>query len=478
MSERIAAVIPVLDEVDNIGGVVRGLLAADACCVLVVDGGSKDGSREMAAGAGAIVIREARRGYGRACLTGAEHANLDHHHAAIAFLDGDGSCDPAELPRLRAALDGADVVFGRRLAADVEAGALPLHARFGNDLVAMIISIRSGRRIHDLSPYKVVRTELLERLQLDATGYGWSVQLVSRASVDRRARLREVPVRFLRRRGGESKVAGRVVASAKAAVAMLRTGWTETTPRPVIAIVAKAPRPGSVKTRLIPLLGPHAAAELWRVSLRDTAAVVLVAADRLRATPLVIVRADEREEVLANIGPGWMVAVQRHPGLDGAICTAFESAAAAGAERALVVSGDNPDLPVAHLARALTDLDAADAVLGPTADGGYHLVGLRWRAVPRVPWIAPLLLGRLRRRVRSAFEVVPMGSGRALESTEMALHRDGWRVTHSLPWPDVDTPQDLRDLQARLAAAPASVAPRTRAWLDELARTPRVARSA
>ncbi|MEO6579295.1 MAG: DUF2064 domain-containing protein, partial [Candidatus Limnocylindria bacterium] len=305
-----------------------------------------------------------------------------------------------------------------------------------------------------------------------------------RASVDRRARLREIPVRFLRRRGGESKVAGRVVASARAAVAMLRTAWVETVPRPVIAVVAKAPRPGSVKTRLIPLLGPHAAAELWRVSLRDTAAVVQVAAHRLRATPLVIVRADEREEVLANIGPGWMVAVQRRPGLDGAICTAFESAAAAGAERALVVSGDNPDLPVAHLARALMDLDAADAadaadaVLGPTADGGYHLVGLRWRAVPRVPWIAPLLLGRLGRRIRSAFSVVPMGSGRALESTEMALRRDGWSVAHSLPWPDVDTPQDLRDLQARLAAAPVTVAPRTRAWLDELAPTPRVARSA
>ncbi|MEO5939679.1 MAG: glycosyltransferase, partial [Candidatus Limnocylindrales bacterium] len=98
---RVAAVVPVLDEGVAIGAVVRGLLRNGACCVLVVDGGSRDDTRTLAGGAGAIVIEESRRGYGRACLTGAERAlardpaaksaaNGGHIHDSIAFLDGDG----------------------------------------------------------------------------------------------------------------------------------------------------------------------------------------------------------------------------------------------------------------------------------------------------------------------------------------------------------------------------------------------------
>jgi hypothetical protein len=80
-----------------------------------------------------------------------------------------------------------------------------------------------------------------------------------------------------------SKVAGRLRASVLAAIAMLRTAWTETSPRPVIAIVAKAPRAGQVKTRLIQHLGGEGAAELWSASLVDTAALLRVAAAELRA---------------------------------------------------------------------------------------------------------------------------------------------------------------------------------------------------
>ncbi len=465
MNERLAAVIPTLDEAASIGNLVRDLRLADACCVIVVDGDSQDGTRELAAGAGARVIREHRRGYGHACLTGAEVAQQEHRHHAIAFLDGDGSCDPAELPRLRTALRTADLVLGRRRQRDVEAGALPLHARVGNDLVAGIITIRTRRRIHDLPPFKVIRAELLERLKLDAAGYGWTVQLISRAAADHSARIREVPVRFLRRRGGVSKVAGQLRASLLAGIAMVATAWRETAPRPVIAMVAKAPRAGQVKTRLIAELGPEGAAALWGAFLADTAAVVQEAGAELRSVPLVVVRAVERDQVAALVGPGWRSATQRHPGLDGAIAAAFDTAATLGADRALVVSGDNPDLPAAHLAAALRLLDDADAVLGPTEDGGYHLVGLRWRAIPRIPILAEVLRRRFRRRVRAAFGVVPMGTGRALEHTHRALTSSGFRVIVSPMWPDVDTAGDLEQLDSRLQVAPADVAPRTQAWL-------------
>jgi len=466
MSDRLAAVIPALNEANSIGDLVVGLRAADACCVIVVDGGSLDGTPLRAEAAGANVVREVRPGYGRACLTGARVAQQDHAHEVVAFLDGDGSCDPAELPRLRAAVGTADLVLGRRRPRDVEPGAMPPHARFGNDLVAGLVRLRTGRRIHDLPPYKLIRAELLDRLALDAKGYGWTVQLVARAATDPSARIREVPVRFLRRRGGVSKVAGQLRPSVLAAIAMLRGAWTETQPRPMIAIVAKAPRPGQVKTRLIPEVGEHLAATLWEASLADTAAVVRDAAATLRALRSVVVRPDECAEVDAVMGPGWKPILQRRPGLSGAIGAAFEAAAAIGADRALVVSGDNPDLPAAHLIEALRLLESTDAVLGATEDGGYHLIGLRWRALPPVPVLAGILRLQLHRRIRSTLDAVPMGTGRALDGTRQALIDHGYRVAASPPWPDLDTADDLRQIATRLNAAPADVAPRTRAWLQ------------
>lgn len=465
MTDRLAAVIPALNEATAIRDLVRGLRAADACCVIVVDGGSEDETPARAEAAGARVVREDRPGYGQACLTGARVADQDHRHGIVAFLDGDGSCDPGELPRLRRALGTADLVLGRRRPQDVEAGAMPSHARFGNDLVAGLIRLRTGRRIHDLPPYKLIRADLLERLALDATGYGWTVQLVARAATDPSARIREVPVHFLRRRGGVSKVAGQLRASVLAAVAMLRGAWTETRPRPMIAIVAKAPRAGQVKTRLIPEVGEYLAATLWEASLADTAAVVRDAAATLRAVTSVVVRPDECAEVEALVGTGWTTIVQRRPGLDGAIGAAFEAAAAIGADRALVVSGDNPDLPAAHLTGAMRLLEANDAVLGATEDGGYHLIGLRWRAIPPVPVLAGVLRRRLHRRIRSTLDAVPMGTGRALDRTRQALVDHGFRVAASAPWPDLDTGDDLRQIATRLGAGPAEVAPRTRAWL-------------
>src|SRR2546421_203320 len=106
-SHRVAAVVPTWNEVASVGAVVSGLRQAGACCVFVVDAGSTDGTPEAVRAAGGLVVEETRRGYGRACLTGAEAAR---GHELIAFLDGDGSCAPADLPRLGAAAEAADLV--------------------------------------------------------------------------------------------------------------------------------------------------------------------------------------------------------------------------------------------------------------------------------------------------------------------------------------------------------------------------------
>ncbi len=469
-----AAVVPAIDEADAIGDLVAGLRTHGACCVFVVDGGSRDGTVEVAHRAGGIVIAEPARGYGRACRIGTEwalaHAADGHTHDAIAFLDGDGSCDPGDLPGLIAALDGADIALGSRPAHLLESGAMPWHARFGNRVVAGIVSLRTGRTIHDLPPFKIVRRSTLERLAPDDDRYGWTTQLVTRAMVDPMARIREYPVAFRRRRGGVSKVSGSWRASLGAGRSMLGVAIEETRARPVIALMAKAPRDGHAKTRLAATIGEELTADFWTACLADAGANLHQAAIEGRLTRLVMLASeDDVSPVHRIIGPDWRPIVQGQPGLSAALSEVFLAAFDRGADRALAVAGDSPSLTPKQVLAALIPLASAhqSAVIGPTPDGGYHLVGLRWQAVPR--WwprrVRERSRARLAYRLEAAFDGVPLGGGSALVSTEIALRAAGWRVKRVAAWPDVDTVHDLRAL-ARELADHSQGAPRTAAWID------------
>jgi glycosyltransferase A (GT-A) superfamily protein (DUF2064 family)/glycosyltransferase involved in cell wall biosynthesis len=470
---NIAAVVPVIDEREAIGDVVAGLRNAGACCVLVVDGGSRDGTREVAIAAGGQVVDEPRRGYGRACLTGAQRA-LDpgpdgHAHEVIAFLDGDGSCDPADLPALVAALADADLAIGRRPARLIEAGAMPWHARFGNRLVAAIVSMRSGRAAHDLPPFKVLRRAILERLDLDDEAYGWTVQVLARALAEPSTRVREVPVGFRRRRGGVSKVSGSWKASIRAGRAMVGVAVRETRSRPVIALMAKAPGAGHAKTRLASELGEGPTADLWAACLADVAETLHTASRNEGSCPMVMLaRQDDLDPVVRIIGPGWTPIVQLRPGLSAALADVFMAAFDRGADRAVAVAGDAPGLPPSRIGAALDALDVGrgSAVVGPSSDGGYHLVGLRWRSPPGwwPRWLRMRLRSQLARRLESGFGGVPMGGSSALDATRRTLNDAGWRVSTTAPWPDVDTLADLRALIDQIGDD-GRWAPRTVAWV-------------
>jgi glycosyltransferase involved in cell wall biosynthesis len=191
---RVAIVIPTLNEAGSIGRVLDDIPASLGAEVLVVDGGSSDGTREIAGQRGARVILERRRGYGRACLTGLERAaGAD----AVVFLDGDYSDRPAELPRLlEPILQGkADVVLGSRLRGGLAAGAMPWHQRAGNRLAAALVRALYGVPLTDLGPFRAVRGDVLRALELREPTYGWAVELPTRAA-RRGYRVAEVPVSY------------------------------------------------------------------------------------------------------------------------------------------------------------------------------------------------------------------------------------------------------------------------------------------
>src|SRR5262249_57779559 len=105
--------------------------------VLVVDSDSNDGTAQIAREMGAEVLREPRRGYGRACLTGLAAVNAPD---VVVFLDGDYSDRPAEISRLLEPLGegAADIVIGSRLAGQPMTGSMPWHAVLRNPLAASL----------------------------------------------------------------------------------------------------------------------------------------------------------------------------------------------------------------------------------------------------------------------------------------------------------------------------------------------------
>ncbi len=200
-SEVIQVILPVLDERDAIPGVLASLPAGYEA--VVVDNASSDGSGEVAAALGAVVVREERRGFGAACFAGLSAATSD----VVCFMDCDGSLDGADLPSVAEPVVGgrSDLVLGRRMA---DVGAWPRHARVGNAVVARRVRRRCGIVVHDLGPMRAASREGLVGLGIADRRFGWPLEMVVRAA-DAGWRIEEIGVAY-RARTGRSKVTGTV----------------------------------------------------------------------------------------------------------------------------------------------------------------------------------------------------------------------------------------------------------------------------
>ena len=211
----IVAIVPALDEEGSIASVVRGV-APHVDVVVVVDNGSRDGTARRAEEAGARVVHQPERGYGAACLAGIAEARAISATVAL-FLDADGSDDPSEAPRLLAPVrEGvADLALGVREGDAIEPGAMTDAQRFGNWLAPALMRALFRAPYHDLPPFKAIRFDALESLELEDRAHGFTIELMLKAHA-RGLRTLEVAVRCRARRAGASKVSGTLVGSLRA----------------------------------------------------------------------------------------------------------------------------------------------------------------------------------------------------------------------------------------------------------------------
>jgi uncharacterized protein len=212
----------------------------------------------------------------------------------------------------------------------------------------------------------------------------------------------------------------------------------------VLVIMAKAPRPGAVKTRLTPSLSPEAVTAFYRCLLDDTLAL----ARSLRGVEVAVMCPDPDVSELADlVGSGASVVAQKGEGLAAGLISVFTHFAGNPQRRIVAFNSDSPHLPPSVLEEAFEALAADDMVVGPTYDGGYYLVGAKASH--------PTL-----------FTDDGMGTVSALERLLSRARFLELSVGFTEPFYDVDVADDLTRLATELRLAPAR-APRTAGWLKQ-----------
>jgi glycosyltransferase involved in cell wall biosynthesis len=218
---KVIVIIPALNEEKSIEFVLRDIPKDLVSEVIVVDNNSTDNTAACAKRAGATVLKESKKGYGRACLAGINYAK-SLEPDVIVFLDADYSDHPDEMSLLLKKIEQSyDLVIGSRILGNAEAGALLPQANFGNRLSVFLMKLIFGHKYTDLGPFRAIKWDKLMALDMKDQDFGWTVEMQIKA-VKSNLKVTEVPVSY-RRRIGVSKVTGTFSGTIKAGGKILFT---------------------------------------------------------------------------------------------------------------------------------------------------------------------------------------------------------------------------------------------------------------
>lgn len=222
----IDVIIPAYNEEQSIGKVLADIPSDWVREVIVCNNASTDNTVAVAQAGGATVLTEMQKGYGSACLKGMAHIAAKpktEQPDIVVFIDGDYSDHPEELPNLvRPILEnGMDMVIGSRAQGKMENGAMQPQQIFGNWLATNLIRLFYNYHFTDLGPFRAVRWDSLQAMNMQDKDFGWTVEMQVRAA-KMGMKCTEVPVTY-RRRIGVSKVSGTIRGTIMAGYKIL---WT------------------------------------------------------------------------------------------------------------------------------------------------------------------------------------------------------------------------------------------------------------
>jgi glycosyltransferase involved in cell wall biosynthesis len=220
MPGTVSVVIPALNEAESIGHVVASMPWSLIAECIIVDNGSTDETAAIAAASGARVV-QSPRGYGAAMSAGTREALPSS--SIIVQMDGDGADSIESLPELIGPIqrNEADFVIGSRILGHREPGSMLFSQVFAGWLVSHIIRIFYGHKYSDMGPFRAIRRDALERMQMQEMTFGWNLEMQIRA-IQMKLRIVEIPVNYKCRIGGVSKVSGNLKASVQTAWRILR----------------------------------------------------------------------------------------------------------------------------------------------------------------------------------------------------------------------------------------------------------------
>lgn len=221
----IDVLIPAFNEENSVGKVIKDI-PAFVRNTIVVNNNSNDDTKMVAEAAGAIVLDEPQKGYGKACLTGMEYIkSLNQQPDILVFLDADYSDYPEQMSEVIRPIiqDGYDMVIGSRALGNREKGSMTLPQVFGNWLSTALMYWIYAVKYSDLGPFRAIKWDKLKALGMVDKNYGWTIEMQIKAAKSG-LKSTEVPVDY-RKRIGVSKVSGTVKGVVGAGWKILWTIW-------------------------------------------------------------------------------------------------------------------------------------------------------------------------------------------------------------------------------------------------------------